>query len=90
MNLEVFEGASTAREAVDAAKRSRQQRFNLYTDLHSPKGLRALLSHLPEAECHGLANQITQAVQAKGGFPEYLARKVEEDAVVAQIEQIFC
>lgn len=78
MNLEVFEGASTAREAVDAGKRARQQRFNLYTDLHSPRGMRALLAHLPEAECHALANQITQAMQAKGGFPEYLARKVEE------------
>lgn len=78
MNLEVFEGATTAREAVDAGKRARQQRFNLYTDLHSPKGVRALFSHLPEAECHALANQITQATQAKGGFPEYLARKVEE------------
>lgn len=78
MNLEVFEGASTAREAVDAGKRARQQRFNLYTDLHSPKGMRALLAHLPDAECHALANQITQAMQAKGGFPEYLARKVEE------------
>lgn len=27
-----------------------------------------------------MANQITQATQAKGGFPEYLARKVEEAA----------
>lgn len=78
MNLEVFEGATTAREAVDAGKRARQQRFNLYTDLHSPKGVRALLAHLPDADCHALANQITQAMQAKGGFPEYLARKIEE------------
>ncbi len=80
MNLEVFEGAETAREAVDAAKRARQQRFNLYKDLHSPKGMRALLAHLPEAEGDALSNQITQAAQAKGGFPEYLARKVEEAA----------
>lgn len=78
MNLEVFEGASTAREAVDAGKRARQQRFSLYSDLHSPRGMRALLAHLPEAECHAMANQITQAMQAKGGFPEFLARKVEE------------
>lgn len=78
MNLEVFERASTAREAVDAAKRARQQRFNLYSDLHSPRGMRALFAHLPEAECLALANQITQAQADKGGFPEYLARKVEE------------
>lgn len=78
MNLEVFEGATTAREAVDAGKRSRQQRFSLYSDLRSPKGMRALFSHLSQEECHGLANQITQAMQAKGGFPEYLSRKIEE------------
>lgn len=78
MNLEVFEGAETAREAVDAGKRARQQRFNLYKDLHSPKGMRALLAHLPKAEGDALSNQITQATQAKGGLPEYLARKVEE------------
>ncbi|MDF2792268.1 MAG: hypothetical protein K0S85_21 [Pseudomonas orientalis] len=80
MNLEVFEGASTAREAVDAGKRARQQRFSLYSDLHSPRGIRALFTHLPDAECHALANQITQAMQDRGGFPEFLARKVEEAA----------
>ncbi|WP_085618779.1 MULTISPECIES: hypothetical protein [unclassified Pseudomonas] len=78
MNLEVFEGAETAREAVDASKRARYQRFNLYKDLHSPKGMRALLAHLPQAEGEALSNQIIQASQAKGGFPEYLARRVEE------------
>lgn len=80
MNLEVFEGASTAKEAVDAGKRARQQRFSLYADLHSPKGIRALFAHLPDTECHALANQITQAMQDRGGFPEFLARKVEEAA----------
>jgi hypothetical protein len=80
MNLEVFEGASTAKEAVSAGKRARQQRFSLYADLHSPKGVRGLLKHLPDAECHALANQITQAMQDRGGFPEFLARKVEEAA----------
>ncbi|WP_122558470.1 hypothetical protein [Pseudomonas viridiflava] len=80
MNLEVFEGATTAREAVDAAKFERQVRFHLYTDLHSPKGIRALFSHMPEEQSHGLANQIVQATQAKGGFPEFLARKIEEAA----------
>lgn len=80
MNLEVFEGASTAKEAVDAGKRARQQRFSLYADLHSPKGIRALFTHLPETECHSLANQITQAMQDRGGFPEFLAHKVEEAA----------
>ena len=80
MNLEVFEGAETAREAVEAGKRARQQRFNLYKDLHSPKGMLALLAHMPNSEGVALANQITQATQAKGGFPEYLARKVEEAA----------
>ncbi|MFJ3487171.1 hypothetical protein ACIPL1_27695 [Pseudomonas sp. NPDC090202] len=78
MNLEVFEGATTAREAVDAGKQARQQRFNLYTDLHSPRGVRAMMVHLPEEERHKIANQIVQAQQSKGGFPEYLARKVEE------------
>lgn len=78
MNLEVFEGATTAREAVDAGKQARQQRFNLYTDLHSPRGVRAMMGHLPEEERHKVANQIVQAQQSKGGFPEYLARKVEE------------
>lgn len=79
MNLEVFEGAESAKEAVDAGKRARQQRFNLYTDLHSPKGMRALFSHMTPEECHGFANQITQAQGAKGGFPEYLSRKIEEE-----------
>lgn len=82
MNLEVFEGATTAREAVDAAKSARQLRFHLYTDLHSPKGVRALFSHLPEEVCHSLANQVVQATQAKGGFPEYLSRKIEEAAML--------
>ncbi|QLG96731.1 hypothetical protein HZF02_32965 (plasmid) [Pseudomonas yamanorum] len=80
MNLEVFEGAVTAKDAVDAGKRARQQRFNLYTDLHSPKGLRSLFAHLPHEKCLVICNQITQAMQAKGGFPEFLARKVEEAA----------
>jgi len=80
MNLEVYEGATTAKEAVDAGKRARQQRFSLYTDLHSPKGVRSLFAHLPHEKCLALANQITQAMQAKGGFPEFLARKVEEAA----------
>lgn len=78
MNLEVYEGATTAKEAVDAGKQARLQRFKLYTDLHSTQGVRAMMVEMSPDESKALNNQLLQAQSANGGFPDYLARRIEE------------
>lgn len=78
MNLEVYEGATTAKEAVDAGKQARLQRFKLFTDLHSTQGARAMMADLSDDESKAMSNQILRAQSADGGFPDYLARRVEE------------
>lgn len=78
MDLEVFKDAKTVDEAFAAAKRARAQCFQTYVDLHTTSGRSELLApHGPEA-AHSYANQINQALNSRGGFPEFMARKIEE------------
>lgn len=78
MNLEVFEAAETVEEAVDAAKRARMIRFLLYVDLRGGGSRRSLLAHHEAGVRHNYSNQISQAMSARGGFPEHMARVTEE------------
>jgi len=78
MDLEVFEGAETVEEAIAAAKQARMCRFLLYVDLQTDGKRLSLLSHYSPDEQHKYNNQINQAMNARGGFPEYLARRIEE------------
>lgn len=78
MDLEVFEGAETVEQAVAAAKRARMLRFQLFADMQSGGNRRALLAHHDDKAQHKYANQINQAINGKGGFPEHMARRAEE------------
>lgn len=77
MNLEVFEGAETAEEAVQASYLERQRRFYLYVDLRTDGVRLDLFRHLPEKELHILSNQISVACKARTGITEKLARRLE-------------
>lgn len=77
MNPEVFEGCTTVDEACEAAKRERRQRFILYVDLRGDGNRLEMLSHLPEAEARGFANQMSVAINDRDGIPERLARRLE-------------
>lgn len=77
MNLEVFEGACTDEEAVQASYQERQRRFYLYVDLKA-EGVRLdLFRHLPEKELHILSNQVSVACNGRAGITEKLARRLE-------------
>lgn len=78
MDLEVFKGATSVDEAFAAAKRARAKCFRIYVDLHTTSGHKELLAKHGEAAAHSYANQINQAITSRGGFPEHMARKVEE------------
>lgn len=77
MNLEVFEGAVTEEEAVQASYLERQRRFYLYVDLRTDGVRLDLFRHLPEKELHTLSNQISVACKARTGITEKLARRLE-------------
>lgn len=77
MNLEVFEGAMTADEAVQASYLERQRRFYLYVDLRTDGVRLDLFRHLPEKDLHILSNQISVACKARTGITEKLARRLE-------------
>lgn len=77
MNLEVFEGAMSADEAVQASYLERQRRFYLYVDLRTDGVRLDLFRHLPEKELHILSNQISVACKARTGITEKLARRLE-------------
>ncbi len=78
MDLEVFEGCETVEEAVSAAKRARMVRFMLYVDLHANGNRRGILEGHDNKAKNKYANQINQAINGKGGFPEHMAKTVEE------------
>ena len=77
MNLEVFEGAVTVEEAVQASYLERQRRFYLYVDLKADGVRLDLFRHLPEKELHTLSNQVSVACKARTGITEKLARRLE-------------
>ena len=77
MNLEVFEVAMTADEAVQASYLERQRRFYLYVDLRTDGVRLDLFRHLPEKDLHILSNQISVACKARTGITEKLARRLE-------------
>lgn len=77
MNLEVFEGATTVEEAVEASYMERRRRFYLYVDLKADGVRLDLFRHLPEKELHTLSNQVSVACKARTGITEKLARRLE-------------
>lgn len=77
MNLEVFEGAVTDEEAVQASYLERQRRFYLYVDLKADGVRLDLFRHLPEKELHILSNQVSVACRGRTGITEKLARRLE-------------
>lgn len=78
MNLEVFESCETVEEAVAAAKWARFVRFQIFVDLNAEGNRRALLAGHEDKKKHNYANQINNAINSKGGFPEHMARRTEE------------
>ncbi|WP_219097760.1 hypothetical protein [Pseudomonas sp. UMAB-40] len=77
MNLEVFEGAMTVEEAVQASYQERRRRFYLYVDLKADGVRLDLFRHLPGKELHTLSNQVSVACNDRTGITEKLARRLE-------------
>lgn len=78
MNIEIFEGCQTVEEAVTAAQAARRQRFILYVDLRYDGVRIKALSAYSEQEQVKFANQMSVAVNARGGIPERLSRRLED------------
>jgi len=78
MNIEIFEGCRTVEEACDAAQAARRQRFILYVDLRFDGVRIRALSAYSEQDQVKFANQMSVAVNARGGIPERLSRRLED------------
>lgn len=78
MNIEIFEGCQSVEEAVAAAQAARRRRFILYVDLRYDGVRIKALSAYSEQDQVKFANQMSVAVNERGGIPERLSRRLED------------